>query len=545
MSRPMEETFDTRASLPDVEDPRNDSTVPDLWDRERIQTVHLSSRTLTARMYAHSYEIILALILLLHYGAILYTNSFLDGANIVDFVDMRSNTIQTAALNSANLPVFYLFGFLVNTLHLSNTAIKMVIVFFCLFGISYSVYKICIHVFKSELSGILAVGLFLYSSLFFAPLFSNINFIDDSNPDALSFTFLLLGILCWIRGRYLLSSMLFGFSFDCHPILPIGCILAFYGYQLVYFKTVKIRSIMLSVMMFVVVTSPVLLSILKSMISLRGPGSSVLDGETVWKYVAFAQPQSAFIDVIPGFHYGMALYFAAFLILLMFMNWGDVKLKRQYSAILFIVFFVFAITILEIANSRYFKVLPLYNLWFHRFLSYGSLMNYIVLAGGAFCVIRNGLVNAILRRCLFLLLIYSFFSYMNTKDLFMTYWANHFYILEVVIIYYVYNFVVTFKRNTLRPGQIALNVFFLAGAFVYLVYLSTYNRFKPADQILGLFKENSFTRFFEVIGVEQFQYPAQYEFEKGFYVLLGCLILFGIADVSERLRRKEGTGQIR
>jgi hypothetical protein len=539
----MEEKSDTRASLPDVQDPRNDLTGPDLWDRERTQTVQLSSGTLTARIYAHSYEIILALILLLHYGAILCTNSFLDSANIVDFVDTRSNTIQTAALNSANLPVFYLFGFLVNTLHLSNASIKMAIVFFCLFGISYSVYKICIHIFKSELSGILAVGLFLYSSLFFAPLFANINFIDDSNPDALSFTFLLLGILCWIRGRHLLSSMLFGFSFDCHPILPIGCILAFYGYQLVYFKTVKVRNILLSVIIFVVVTSPVLFSILRSIVSLRGLGSSVLDGEMVWKYVAFAQPQSAFIDVIPGFHYGMALYLAAFLVLLMFMNWGDVNLKRQYSAILFIVFFVFAITVLEIANSRYFKILPLYNLWFHRFLSYGSLMNYIVLAGGAFCVINNGLVNTILRRCLFLLLVYSFFSYMDTKDLFMTYWANHFYILELVIVYYIYNFVVSFRRNRLRPREIAINVFFLAGSLVYLIYLSTYNRFKPADQIVGLFTKENFMRFFEVIGAEQFQYPAQYEFEKGFYVLLGCLILFGIADVFERLRKKARTGQ--
>jgi hypothetical protein len=313
----------------------------------------------------------------------------------------------------------------------------------------------------------------------------------------------------------------------------------------VYFKTVKVRNILLSVVIFVVVTSPVLLSILRSMVSLRGLGSSVLDGGMVWKYVAFAQPQSAFIDVIPGFHYGMALYLAAFLVLLMFMNWGDVNLKRQYSAILFIVFIVFAITVLEIANSRYFKILPLYNLWFHRFLSYGSLMNYIVLAGGAFCVINNGLVNTILRRCLFLLLVYSFFSYMDTKDLFVTYWANHFYILELVIVYYIYNFVVSFRRNRLRPREIAINVFFLAGSLVYLIYLSTYNRFKPADQIVGLFTKENFMRFFEVIGAEQFQYPAQYEFEKGFYVLLGCLILFGIADVFERLRKKARTGQTR
>jgi len=484
------------------------------------------------------------LILMLHCGAILYTNSFLDGANIVDFVDMRSNTIQTAALSSANLPVFYLFEFLVKVLHLSNAAIKIMIVVFCLFGISYSVYKICVHIFKSELSGILAVVLFLYSSLFFAPLFSNINFIDDSNPDALSFTFLLLGVLFWVKNRYLVSSMLFGFSFDCHPILPIGCILAFYIYQLVYYRTVRIRNISLSVAVFTVVTSPVIVSILKSMLSLRLFAGSVLDGEMVWKYVVYAQPQSAFIDIIPGIHYGMALYLSAFLILLMFINWGDVELRKQYSVVFFVIFTVFAITILEIMNSRYFRIIPLYNLWFHRFLSYGSLMNYIVLAGGALCVIKRGLFNSILRNCLFLLVVYSIFSYMNTKDLYMTYWANHFYILEVVVIYYVYNFVASWRRSGLKLAETLLNVPFLAGALTYLIYLSVYDRFKPADQIVNLFQWANIKRFFEVISYEQFQYPAQYEFEKGFYVLLGCLILVGIAGLSDHVRKKAENREI-
>ncbi len=136
------------------------------------------------KRYFSAYEIFLVLLIVFHYGGILYTNTFLYGAEISDFVDLRSSTIQTAALKSANLPVYYLFEFLYNGLGFSNEFIKAFISLFCLVIAVFSIYKIAIHIFNSELSGILSVILFLYSSLYFSVLFSNSSFIDDANPDA-------------------------------------------------------------------------------------------------------------------------------------------------------------------------------------------------------------------------------------------------------------------------------------------------------------------------------------------------------------------------
>ncbi len=486
--------------------------------------------TIGKKIGRYPYEILLIIIIGFHYVAILHTNSFLDGVSPNDLVDMSMNTIQTAALKSANLPVFYLFEFLVKVLYLSDTIIKALIALFCLLVISLSVYRICILLFKSGLSGILAVVLFLYSSLFFAPLFSNMNFIDDSNPDALSFAFLILGILLWVRQRYVLSSLFFGFSFDCHPILPIGCITAFLVYQLVHIRTVKIRTLAFSVLTFLITTLPVTWSILRSMMALRMFSSTLLDKELVWKYIAFAQPQSAFLDIIPGFHYGIALYFSSMLMLLIFINYSDGGLRRRYCAVFSIILTVFVLTIFEIVNSRYLRMVSLYNLWLHRFLSYGSLMNYVVLAGGCFCILNKKLVNRILCMCLFFLLVYSVFSSKLSLNVYATYWANHFYILELTIIYFIYNLFI-FIRD-LRPKQATLTVdlSFLMSSIIYFFYLSTYDRFKPADQITGLFQWGNVLTFLKMVLYKQFLYPLIHGFQNGFYILLLCMaILAGVA----------------
>lgn len=476
------------------------------------------------------YEIFLISIIVFHYGGILLTNSFLAGANISDFVDLKSNTIQTAAFKSANLPVFYLFEFLYKGLGLSNELIKAVVTLFCLVVISFSIYKITLCVFDNKLSGILAVILFLYSSLYFATLFSNLNFIDDANPDALSYSFLMLGIFYWLKERPNLASIFMGLSFGCHPILPIGFIVTFFMYQLISYKRIGARSIITTLLLFLIVTLPVTFGVVKSVVFVTGgAGAQGLDAELIWKYVRFVQPQSAFIDVVPQFHYGLSLYFSSFLLLLLLYNYGDTVQRERYSKLFLLVFTVFALTMFEILNSYHFRIISLYNLWLHRFMTYGSVITYIILAGGAFCAVREDRVNNFLRICLFLLLCFSIFARELRSDLYMTFWANHFYILEIVIIYYLYNLYNSYSKNELPFKVLTINLVFLAGALICFYHIAVYDRFRPQPPFLGLFQWDNIRLFLKVVFYGQFEYALTYNFYQGFYVLLACSACFGTA----------------
>ena len=495
-----------------------------------IPTEDMDRLNIYEKFNTYIYEIFLVMIIVFHYGGILYTNSFLSGANIFDFVDLKSDTIQTAAFKSANLPVFYLFEFLYKDLGLSNEFIKAVVTLFSLVVIVFSIYKITLCVFNSKLGGVLAVILFLYSSLYFAVLFSNLNFIDDANPDALSYSFLMLGIFYWLKERPNLASIFMGLSFGCHPILPIGFIVTFFMYQLISYKRIGVRSIITTLLLFLIVTLPVTFGVVKSVVFVTGgAGAQGLDAELIWKYVRFAHPQSAFIDVMPQFHYGLSLYFSSFLLLLVLYNYGDKAQKEKYFKLFLLVFAVFAFTIFEILNSYHFKIISLYNLWLHRFMTYGSVITYIVLAGGAFCTIHENRINNFLRVGLFLLLGLSVFARELEADLYMTFWANHFYILEIVMIYYLYNLYYSYSKNELPFKVLTVNLIFLAVALICFYHIAVYDRFKPQPPFLGLFQWDNIRLFLKVVFYRQFEYAWTYNFYQGFYVLLACSACFGTA----------------
>lgn len=471
------------------------------------------------KRYFSVYEIFLMVIIILYYGGILYTNSFLGGANISDFVNLRSNTIQTASLKSANLPVYYLFTFLYKDIGLSNEFIKAAIAFISLVVIVFSIYNITFYVFNNKLSSILAVILFLYSSLYFSVLFSNSNFIDDANPDALSYSFLMLGIFYWLKDRYNLSSILMGLSFDSHPILPIGLIVAFFIYQFINYKKIGNKNIIASILLFLFATFPVTFSVVKSAVfTIKGSIAQNLDADLIWRYIRFAQPQSSFIDVIPEFHYGLSLYFSSFLILLLLYSYGDKTQKDKYLKLFFLVFTVFAFTIFEILNSHSFRFIPLYNLWFHRFMTYGSVIAYIVLAGCVFYPVNENRISNFLKICLFLLLGFSIFAQQLDADLYMTFWANHFYIFEIVLVYYLYNMYLYLSRNKIFSISMILHFVFLAGALQYYYYIALYDRFNQ-HALSNIFQSGNIVHFLKVILYRQFEYAWIYGFYKVFFIL--------------------------
>jgi hypothetical protein len=497
------------------------------------------------RLNTYIFETLLVLILILHYGGILYTNSFLSGSEISDYVNLKSNTIQTAAYKSAHLPVFYVFEVLHKGLGLSSEFTKALIAFLSLVVIGFSIYGITLCVFNTKLGGVLAVSLFLYSSLYFHVLFNRLNFIDDSNPDALAYSFLMLGLLCWLRERGNLAVIFAGLSFDCHPILPIGFILVFLTYQLVNYKRIGVKQVFTTLLLFLLITLPVTFSILKSTVFvMKGLTTQELDAELIWRYIRFAQPQSVCIDVIPTFHCGMALYFSSFLILLSLYNHGDSAQKERYLKLFLLLFTILATSLFELLNSHYFKIIFLYNLWLHRFMSYGSVITYVILAGATFYTIYEGRVNELLRKGLFLLLCFSVFAQDVGSKSYPTFWAIHFYILEVSIIYYLYTFYNDYSKNLLPRKLLVVNLIFLAGALVYLYYIATYDRFSPQTPLLGLFKGDNLARFGEVVFYKQFQCTLTHKFHKWLNFFLACGAGFGVAYLLESrldlLRQKRG-----
>jgi len=451
------------------------------------------------------YEIFLLLLIVLQFGGILYTSSYLYGAQMDDFGDLRANTIQTAALTSVNLPVYSLFKFLYGFLELPNDFIKALIALFALVIILTMIYKITIYVFDNRASGILAVILFLFSSLYFAAFFSKANFIDDSNPDALSYAFLMLAIFFWLKEKHMLAAVFAGLSFDCHPILALGFTAIFFTYLAISYKTVGFRNIVLAGLLFFITTLPASLGVLKAaLITVKSSGSGLLDGELIWRYVRIVQPQTIFVNTDPRFKSGVALYFASFLLLFALYNSGDAVSRKKYLKLFFLVFAVFSMAIFDILNSYYFRIMPLFNLWLHRFMSYGSVINYMVLAGAVFSAApREDRAERVFKSLLFLLLcasvliqsygIYAFYT---------SVWAIHFYLLEIVIIYSIYK---TFSGE--RPPLKLLAVYsaFLMGALACFYYMALYNRFENHVAFHDLFRVENAALFLRVIFYEQFK----------------------------------------
>ncbi len=275
-----------------------------------------------------------------------------------------------------------------------------------------------------------------------------------------------------------------GLSFDSHPILPIGFIIAFFLYQMMNYRKFTIRSFIAPVLIFLVVTLPVTFSVIKSVVfTIQGSVTHELDAELIWKYVRFAQPQSAFIDIIPQFHYGLSLYFSSFLLLLLFYNYGDEIQKAKYSKLFFLLFTIFIFTIFEILNSYYFKIIPLYNLWLHRFMTYGSVITYIILAGSSFYVIRENKNNSFFIIGLFFLLCFSVFAQELGADLYTIFWMNHFYILAAAIGYYFLNFYYAYFRSKLPFKVLAVNLIFLLGTLIYFYHIATYDRLSVVQSL--------------------------------------------------------------
>src|SRR3989338_5321306 len=162
------------------------------------------------------YDVFLIGIIVLYFGAKLYINEHIWGVDIGDMVDLKSNTGLTAAFRIANLPVNYLLGFLYKTLGLSSEFIKAMIALFGIATITICIYKISLSTFENKRGAILAVVLFFFSSLYFSV--SEAKPIGENNLTTLCFSFLMLGILYWLKDRYVLASLFIGLSFDCHPI---------------------------------------------------------------------------------------------------------------------------------------------------------------------------------------------------------------------------------------------------------------------------------------------------------------------------------------
>jgi len=278
------------------------------------------------------YEILLVSIMVAYYVGILYTNSYLTGADISDFVDLNPNTLQTATFKSARLPVYYFFELLYKGLNLPNDLIKALIALFCSTAIIFSIYSITINVFKNKLSGILAVILFLFSSLYFSVSFSILHYTDNSSPDTLSYTLLMLGIMYWLKEKYIAASIFMGLSFGCHPILPIGLIIAFFLHQLIKYKIIGVKSILTTLLLFLVISLPVTYSVIQVAIgTIRDSVTQVLDKELIFNYIRFVQPQTIFFNAHTAFKYGLSLYFSSFLLLLfLYARSDEKKVQEKY-----------------------------------------------------------------------------------------------------------------------------------------------------------------------------------------------------------------------
>jgi len=477
----------------------------------------------------YRYEIILFIIIIFHFSAIFHTNAYLTGADISDYVDMKSASAQPAAFKSANLPVFYLFSFLYKTLGIPNDYIKAIIAFFCLTVIVWSIYKITITVFENKLAGLLSVVLFLYTGLFFGIHYSTVWIIDNSNPDALSFSFLMLGILYWLNDRYRLSSLFLGLSFGCHPILPLAFIILFFLYMLLDIRRKPVKELAVSVALFIMVTFPVTLSMLKVVFfTIHGSVKQALDADLIWRYVRFLQPQTVFIDTIPMFHIGIALFFSTILLLVIFINTSEPARKRKFIKILSLLVTILLFVFFEILNSYYFKIIAVYNLWFFRYLTYGSTMCYIVLAGAAFYRIKDGWFYSSISICLLFILFFSVMAGDIRAGRAAALYYCHYYLFEIAFICFLYFIYQCITQKDAPAIMWTVNIALILAAFMYLFYLSVFNPFSPERNLLTFFQLKNMLLFIDKLFYKQIKDIITCEYFRGIIIVLPAASAYAI-----------------
>ena len=441
------------------------------------------------------YDVFLIGIIVLYFGAKLYINEHIWGVDIGDMVDLKSNTGLTAAFRVANLPVNYLLEFLYKTLGLSSEFIKAMIALFGIATITICIYKISLSTFENKRGAILAVVLFLFSSLYFSV--SAAKPIGENNLTTLCFSFLMLGILYWLKDRYVLASLFIGLSFDCHPIYPIALILVFFAYSLIRYKIVTLKTVVLSLFVFLITTSPVTFSVAKSaLFTVKGSASGTPTPELIWRYIRVAQPEMAFVDIRPEFHMGFSIYFASFLLLSLFYVYGGKTQREIFIKLFLLMLTTISFGIFDNLNSYHFKIITVMNLWLNRFTSYGSMMAYVILAGMATYTISPTKINRVLQIWVFLLLC---FSVLYKGPL----WLIHFLILETVLVYFIYNFIRT--RRELSYKALTFNIGLLSAALAYFYYLAICHEYPTGIPFANVFSLDGEALFFQAFLYHQFK----------------------------------------
>lgn len=430
-------------------------------------------KTLKDKFNVDFYCIFILTLILLLWGASLYTNAYLFGMPVEtmsNLIDARAADHVNESLNSANLPSIYVFHFLYKYLGLSDEFVKISMILLVAAVEIVAIYKIAILAFDNKISAILAVIILLFSSLFYS-VGAPKPFIEN-NLAALAIVLTVLATLFWLRENHKLSALIIGFSFDCHPIYPLAFILTFFSYLIIRYKTISARTVIASLAVFLLVTLPVTLSVAKSAIFVvQGVATESLDPELIWRYIRLAQPEHAFFGIKPEFHLGFSIYIASFLLLSLFLIQGERAKQKIFLKLFLLIFVTISFNLFDDLNSYYFKIIPLFNLKLARFTSYGSTMVYIILAGAVTYTINSSRVNKILQILLFSLLCFSVFN--PCMRPYTSLWINHLLILEVVIIYYLYN--LYHARENLAFKIVAFNAALLAVTLVYFYYLVLFN----------------------------------------------------------------------
>jgi hypothetical protein len=431
-------------------------------------------KTFKDRFQVDFYSFFIWGLILLLLGAKLYTNAYLCGmplSTMSNLVEVQTVDYTHESLNSARLPGIYVFHLLYKYLGLSDESFKICMVLFVLAVEVVTIYQIALLAFESKTSAILAVLILLFSSLFYS-VGAPKPFVEN-NLAALSIVLVVLATLLWLKENYVLSALIVGFSFDCHPIYPLAFILTFFSYLIIRYRTISARTVISALALFLLVTLPVTLSVVKSaLFVVKGLAVENLDPELIWRYIRVAQPEHAFFDIKPEFHIGFSIYIASFLLLSLFFLQGERAKQGIFLKLFLLTLVTISFHLFDNLNSYYFKIIPLFNLKLARFTSYGSVMVYVTLAGAVTCTLNHTGVNRILQTLLFLLLCFSILN--PFLGPYASLWITHLLILEVVIIYYLYN--LFHIRGRLSSKLLTLNLVLLAISLIYFYYLVLFNQ---------------------------------------------------------------------
>lgn len=452
--------------------------------------------TLKDKFKINLYNVFILGLILFFWVGKLHTNTHLFGmpiSTISNLVSAEYADSANAALSSANLPMYYIYHILYKYFGLSDGFVKAVVILLAAVITFISIYRISILTFKNNASGIFAVIIMLFSSLYYstgAP-----NPLLENNLATLSTMFVLLSILFWLKGNYKLSALIVGFSFDCHPIYPIAFIIILFSYLIVRYKTISLKSIILSFSIFILVTLPVTYSVIKSaLVVFNGLAYKAFDSQLIWRYIRFAQPEHAFIDIKPEFHIGFSIYIAALLFLsLIYMKEEDKFSKEVFLKLFILIVTVCMFSIFDNLNSYHFRIIPLFNLKLSRFTSYGSMMVYVILSGAVTYAVRSTKVNKIIQLWIFLLLAISIINPISNP--FLSYWLNHLFILEAVIICYVHNYFHVRNKSALSVTAIGAIIF--AISVLYFYYLVLFNKDTHNMPVADFFTGREFGKFWE------------------------------------------------